>query len=318
MIYNIFKEVIKINTFPNFYKCTNTTDNFFSYYIELLNKAINVFEWKNVPDNIDTDTLETILFRCGDVAFFKYNDTFYISHGNQSGELTYNFTPEKYLVSNPYIEKGKNFNLSPDIDSVIIYNTPADKFISLKSSFNEIIKRTAGILSDNLSSLNCLQINTRVQTIVTADNSNVAKSAEMKLKDLYDGKPYSVITSNLASNINIDDKSNANSKNIADLIDLNNYEYAQYLHNLGIESNENNKKSRMIVDELKDNNYECLHNLHILLDSRKKAVEKINRLFNLNISVDIKPHLKEKEEKVEKEEKEEKDDEYSESQGQNN
>ena len=304
--------MIKINTFPNFYKCTNTTDNFFSYYIELLNKAINVFEWKNVPDNIDTDTLETILFRCGDVAFFKYNDTFYISHGNSSGEMTYNFTPEKYLVSNPYIEKGKNFNLSPDIDSVIIYNTPADKYISLKSSFNEIIKRTAGILSDNLSSLNCLQINTRVQTIVTADNSNVAKSAEMKLKDLYDGKPYSVITSNLASNINIDDKSNANSKNIADLIDLNNYEYAQYLHALGIESNENNKKSRMIVDELKDNNFECLHNLHILLDSRKKSVEKINRLFNLNISVDIKPHLKEKEEK------EEKDDEYSESQRQNN
>ena len=287
-------------------------DNFFSYYIELLNKAINVFEWKNVPDNIDTDTLETILFRCGDVAFFKHNDTFYISHGNQSGEMTYNFTPEKYLVSNPYIEKGKNFNLSPDIDSVIIYNTPADKYISLKSSFNEIIKRTAGILSDNLSSLNCLQINTRVQTIVTADNSNVAKSAEMKLKDLYDGKPYSVITSNLASNINIDDKSNANSKNIADLIDLNNYEYAQYLHALGIESNENNKKSRMVVDELKDNNYECLHNLHILLDSRKKAVEKINRLFNLSISVDIKPHLKEKEEK------EGKDDEYSESQRQNN
>ena len=304
--------MIKINTFPNFYKCTNTTDNFFSYYIELLNKAINVFEWKNVPDNIDTDTLETILFRCGDVAFFKYNDTFYISHGNQSGEMTYNFTPEKYLVSNPYIEKGKNFNLSPDIDSVIIYNTPADKYISLKSSFNEIIKRTAGILSDNLSSLNCLQINTRVQTIVTADNSNVAKSAEMKLKDLYEGKPYSVITSNLASNINIDDKSNANSKNIADLIDLNNYEYAQFLHALGIESNENNKKSRMVVDELKDNNYECLHNLHILLDSRKKAVEKINRLFNLDISVDIKPHLKEKEEK------EDKDDEYSESQRQNN
>ena len=304
--------MIKINTFPNFYKCTNTTDNFFSYYIELLNKAINVFEWKNVPDNIDTDTLETILFRCGDVAFFKYNDTFYISHGNQSGEMTYNFTPEKYLVSNPYIEKGKNFNLSPDIDSVIIYNTPADKYISLKSSFNEIIKRTAGILSDNLSSLNCLQINTRVQTIVTADNSNVAKSAEMKLKDLYDGKPYSVITSNLASNINIDDKSNANSKNIADLIDLNNYEYAQYLHALGIESNEKNKKSRMVVDELKDNNFECLHNLHILLDSRKKAVEKINRLFNLDITVDIKPHLKEKEEK------EEKENENSEGQGQNN
>ena len=52
--------------------------------------------------------------------------------------------------------------------------------------------------------------------------------------------------------------------------------------------------------------------MHILLDSRKKAVEKINRLFNLNISVDIKPHLKEKEEK------EEKDDEYSKSKRQNN
>ena len=87
---------------------------------------------------------------------------------------------------------------------------------------------------------------------------------------------------------------------------------------LGIESNENNKKSRMITDELRDNNVECIHNMHILLDSRKKAVEKINRLFNLDISVDIKSHLKEKEEKDEKEEKEEKDDEYSEGQRQNN
>lgn len=56
------------------------------------------------------------------------------------------------------------------------------------------------------------------------------------------------------------------------------------------------KKSRMVVDELKDNNFECIHNLHILLDSRKKAVEKINKMFNLNIKVDIKEHLKEKEE----------------------
>lgn len=295
-MYNIFKEVIKINTFPTFYKCTNTTDNFFSYYIELLNKAINIFEWSNVPDNIDTDTLETLLFRCGDVAFFKYNGTYYISHGNPSGELTYNYIAEKYLVSNPYIEKGKNFYLQPDIDSVIIYNTPQDKYLQIKSAFNEIIKRTAGILSDNLSSLNCLQINSRVQTLVTADSANIAKSAELKLKDMYEGKPYSVITSNLASNITIDDKNNANTKNISELIDLNNYEYAQYLHALGIESNENNKKSRMVVDELKDNNFECIHNLHILLDSRKKAVEKINKLFNLNIKVDIKEHLKEKEE----------------------
>ena len=48
------------------------------------------------------------------------------------------------------------------------------------------------------------------------------------------------------------------------------------------------------------------------LPTSKKAVEKINRVFNLNISVDIKPHLKEKEEK------EEKNNEYSESQRQNN
>lgn len=284
-----------ILTYPNFYKCTNTTENFFSYYIELLNKAINIFDWKNLPEGIDSDSLELILFRCGDVAFFKHNEKYYISHGEPTGEINFNYTPNKYLVCNPYIENGKNFTLTPDIDSVIIYNTPMDKYITIHSAFNQIIKRTSGILADNLSSLNCLQINTRVQTIVTADNSNIAKSAELKLKDMYDGKPYSVITSNLASNINIDDKSNANSKNIADLIDLNNYEYAQYLHALGIESNENNKKSRMVVDELKDNNYECLHNLHILLDSRKKAIERINNIFGLNISVDIKEHLREKE-----------------------
>ena len=98
--------------------------------------------------------------------------------------------------------------------------------------------------------------------MVTADNSNIAKSAETVLKEMYEGKPYKVITNNLANNITIENKNNTNSNTFSELINLNNYMYAQYLHSIGIKSNESQKKERLITAEIDENDPECQINLN--------------------------------------------------------
>lgn len=279
--------MIKIFTLPEFYKCTNTTDNFNSFYFELLNKALSLFEWKNLPENIDSDMIEFFLLTRGHVAFFKSEDKLHVTFGTPSDRLNENYTFSKYLVTNPYISDGKTFNLSVGSECVVVYNTPADKISITKSIFNRCLRRTAGILADNISSLNCLQINSRVQTMVTADNSNIAKSAETVLKEMYEGKPYKVITNNLANNITIENKNNTNSNTFSELINLNNYMYAQYLHSIGIKSNETSKKERLITDEIDENDTECQINLNQMFRCREKAVEKINTLFGTNIEIKL-------------------------------
>ena len=279
--------MIEIFTLPEFYKCTNTTDNFNSFYFELLDKALSLFEWKNLPVNIDSDMLEFFLLTRGHIAFFKNDGQIHATFGTPADTLSENYTFTKYLVTNPYISNGKTFNLTVGSECVIVYNTPADKISITKSIFNRCLRRTAGILADNMSSLNCLQINSRVQTMVTADNSTIAKSAESVLKEMYEGKPYKVITSTLANNIQIENKNNVNSNTFSELINLNNYMYAQFLHSIGIKSNESSKKERLITAEIDENDTECQINLNQMFKSRKKAIEKINNLFGTNIEIKL-------------------------------
>ena len=279
--------MIKIFKLPEFYKCTNTVDNFNSFYFELLDKALSLFEWKNLPENIDGDMIEFFLLTRGHIAFFKSEEKIHATFGTPSDTLDENYTFTKYLITNPYIANGKTFNLTVGSECIVVYNTPADKISITKSIFNRSLRRTAGILADNMSSLNCLQINSRVQTMVTADNSNIAKSAESVLKEMYEGKPYKVITNNLANNITIENKNNTNSNTFSELINLNNYMYAQYLHSIGIKSNESSKKERLITAEIDDNDTECQINLNQMITSREKAVEKINRLFGTEIEVKV-------------------------------
>jgi len=53
------------------------------------------------------------------------------------------------------------------------------------------------LLADNIVSINCAQINTRVEAVFTADSEGQAVAGEAVLKKLYSGQPYQVLRSDL-------------------------------------------------------------------------------------------------------------------------
>lgn len=273
-----------------FYKCTDTTLNYFSYRDELLNKAMSIFEFENLPETIDSDSLNFFRLINGHVGFFMLNNNLYCSWGTLGGELNINREWSKYIITNPALQKSYEFNI--DKDCIVMYNSPIQKF-TLRSNFYDILRRTAGILSDNLSSINCMQINSRVQSIVSVDNSNLASSAEIALKDKYNGKPYRVLTNNLANTIKVDDTAHNSITDIKDLINLNNYMYAQFLHTIGISSLEVQKPEHILSAESTDDYEECQINLDIMLKSIQSAIDKINKKWGFDIKVKT-PYKKER------------------------
>ena len=55
---------------------------------------------------------------------------------------------------------------------------------------------------------------------------------------------------------------------------------------LGINNSNTDKKERLLVDEVNSNNDFILVNIDHMYDERKRAVEEINKKFNLNITVE--------------------------------
>ena len=104
---------------------TSAMDNNFTYmqyYERLLNIALSVFEWKNVPDTVDTRWLELSLLRDGKAVFFEDEVLGYLAlRVAVGGPLNvYNIPINRRAFGNNDYQK----QLTSE-DSVLIYNNLA-------------------------------------------------------------------------------------------------------------------------------------------------------------------------------------------------
>lgn len=273
-------------------------DNYNFYFKWLLAKLHDLFIWKNIPDHIDVTALNNELFLNGQVCWTEMKDgKVYPLYGNVGGQENAFYCPTKYIIANPVLGS-KTVNIDPlngEVDGIMMYNSPADKtFTWLPGSggLYQLIKQTATLLADNIVSINTAQINSRVNTIVTADSLQLKNSAEEYLKRLYSGKPYTVMDENLLENIHINPVSSPQLANVlAQLIELHQYIIAQFFNNIGIKTNPVNKKERLITGEIDSVDNFLAVNLNEMLKSRQIACALINAMFDMDISVELAEEL---------------------------
>jgi len=274
-------------------------ENYNFYFKWLLAKLHDLFIWKNIPDHIDVTALNNELFLNGQVCWTEMKDgKVYPLYGNVGGQENAFYCPTKYIIANPVLGS-KTVNIDPlngEVEGIMMYNSPADKaFTWLPGSggLYQLIKQTATLLADNIVSINTAQINSRVNTIVTADSVQLKNSAEEYLKRLYSGKPYTVMDENLLENIHINPVSSPQLANVlAQLIELHQYIIAQFFNNIGIKTNPVNKKERLITGEIDSVDNFLAVNLNEMLKSRQVACALINAMFDMDISVELAEELK--------------------------
>lgn len=155
-----------------------------------------------------------------------------------------------------------------------------------------MISQTATLLADNIVSINCTQINTRVQAMVTADGRAQREGAEIALKKLYAGNPYQVLEADLIEKINVNPINTAAAgQNISELIDLHNYIVSNYFQSIGIRSNNIRKKSHVLQDEIDvQNDYLQISILEILANWQA-GFDRVNALYGTDIRVELNPAL---------------------------
>ena len=261
--------------------------NYDFYFKWLLNKTASCFYIKNLPDTMDEFYIKSTLLVDGDIGITDFNDKLYAVNGAPSGMPDEYYVPTQYTVANPILGS-KIFTRG--VDGVVVYNTALDKYVS--GGLFGLIDQTATLLADNVISINCNQINSRVAAIFTADSDAQAIAGEAILKKMYTGAPYQVVRSDIIEKIGVNPiATSAISQNITELVELNNYIIANYFQSIGIKSNDIRKKAHILEDEINSqNNYLQISILEILT-SWQKGFDEVNKIYNEDIQVELNPAL---------------------------
>lgn len=260
-------------------------ENFNFYFSWLLSKLHQLFIWENLPDTIDEQVLNDLLFLDGQVIWFKQNNNLYAVNGSYGGKINEYYLPTEAIVANPVLG---SHQLQIGKDCVVMTNSSTDRtYCSM--GLAPLINQTATLLADNIVSINCAQINTRIQALVVADSTQQKNSAELIMKELYSGKPFKVLEDSMIDKIKVNPITANPAANISELVELHQYIIAQFYQNVGIKMNAVMKKERLITEEINSQENFLAVSLETMEKARKTAVEKINELFGTEISVKINP-----------------------------
>ncbi len=258
------------------------------YFKHLLGKCHSLFKLGNVPEKFDTHYFLNSLFLFGQVGVADFNGNLYAVLGNPGGEPNAYYKPTQYVVANPVLgSKQFTINKGREDNAVVVYLTPSDETPAMASGLYPLIQQTATLMADNIVSINCAQMNTRVQAIVTADTPELRKSAEIALQQLYGGKPWQVLDQDLMDKIGVNPIAGATTANsLQQLIETQQYLMAQFYQNLGIKSNAINKKERLITDEVNSQDDFISISFNTMFESIKNGLERVNEMFGTDITIE--------------------------------
>lgn len=268
----------------------NNREILFDYFFKsLLSKCNALFEWQNLPETINENFLNSCLFLSGYIAFFEKGGSLHANIGGLGGKPDENYYNTRFILANPILGNAE-FEIGKNCE--IMYNTASDQqllnlTLTQTGGLYTLIHTTATMLTDNALSINSAQINSRVQSVFRADNDGQAQSARAFLERQYSGEPFSIITSDDLQKFDVLNLATDTGDNLTHLIELHQHIIADFYNQIGITTTPYQKKERLITDEINSIDRMTACTLSAMLSAREEACEKINKMFDTNISVKL-------------------------------
>lgn len=244
-----------------------------------LAKTQSMFEYAGLPDSIPQKELERLLQTTGNAFVTSVDGVLYALSGGKGGEPDVYGRATLYTVANPALKLNKTYDIQKD--GVLIEND------SNGESLLPLIGRYAVLHTDGLISLNTASILTRITMLISASDDKTKQSADEFLHKIQDGE-FSIIGENaFFKGVNMQTAPTTNSVYITQLIELIQYYKASMYNELGLNANYNMKRERLNLGEVSMNVDVLLPYVDNMLKERQNAVEKINEMFDTEISVKL-------------------------------
>lgn len=248
---------------------------FRQYYNRLVELAISMFEWKNLPDTIDARFLELCLFTDGQAIFFKDEELGFLALQNAANG---GFNVYRIPVNRrAYAVNGYNKQLT-EKDSVIIFNN----YLHTNSQLDSVM------FAKRLYNLDrAIDVNANAQkTPVLIKCDETQRLTMVNLYKMFDGnEPF--IFGDKSLNTNAVQVLKTDAPYVADkLYQLKTQIWNEALTYLGISNTNVQKKERLITDEVTRNQGGTIASRYSRLNARRDACKQINDMFGLDIWCD--------------------------------
>lgn len=251
-------------------------DTFIDYFTRLQEICINMFEWSNLPETVDERFLELTLCEYGYAIYF--NDEVIgdlVATSMIGGPLDVYRIPTRRTA---YAVNGYQKNLT-DKDSVLIFNnylhTPSMLTIILYARRLYEIERT-------------IDVNVKAQKTPVAILCDESQLFTMKnVYEKYDGNEPVIFGAR-----NLDMKGIQAMKTdapfVADKLNiLKRQIWNEAMTIFGVENANAEKKERLVTDEVLSNLGGVQAQRYVMLNSRRQAANKINKMFGTEIEVNF-------------------------------
>lgn len=248
---------------------------FTDWYYRIMLISRSVFEYTGLPNGIDEKWIERYLFTDGQCVFFKDPEKgFMVAKVTPNGPL--NHYDEPTLVR-PFNTGYMGEDLENNIDCVVIKN-------------NDIMRPTSPTVQ--LYALKLANIDRTIDVNIQAQKMPLiikcSEKQKLSLKQVIakrnDNEP--VIFADKGLDTEGIEVLNTNAPIVFKDLELEKHMvWNECMTWLGINNANMDKKERLVDDEVQANNEQVEASFNVALKAREQAVEQINKLFGLNITV---------------------------------
>lgn len=257
---------------------TNKKEQLSKFRADMLNKSLTMFEWKNLPDTLPAVEIEKQLQTNGYSIIAKVEGNIYAFQGGFSGQDPYN-QPTKAIVNNPSLNYNGTFTINDDC--VIIKND------DMQQGLIHIYNKYGTLLIENQITMLMTDYNYRMPFTISSKDDTTTQSAREYLQKIIDGSLGVIGEAKLFDALKVTPTNNKGVNSFADLYGYQQFIEAQLNNTIGLATNNNMKRERLTTNEIEVNKNASYPLIDNMLRNRKQAVEKINKMFDLDIDVEF-------------------------------
>lgn len=257
---------------------TNKKEQLSKFRADMLNKSLTMFEWKNLPDTLPAVEIEKQLQTNGYSIIAKVQGNIYAFQGGFSGQDPYN-QPTTAIVNNPSLKYNGTFTINEDC--VIIKND------DMQQGLIHIYNKYGTLLIENQITMLMTDYNYRMPFTISSKDDTTTQSAREYLQKVIDGSLGVIGEAKLFDALKVTPTNNKGVNSFADLYGYQQFIEAQLNNTIGLATNNNMKRERLTTNEIEVNKNASYPLIDNMLRNRKQAVEKINKMFDLDIDVEF-------------------------------
>lgn len=251
------------------------------------NVLINRVVVDNLPEEIDSKFLLYHVLLYGRVLFFKAGGKYHVMWFSGKGHLNEYYIQKDFLVVNPWATE-TNGDYEENKTACILYSDINAYIENADVGLYDIVEEYSEIINQIDKSIKALAKNSKVIAFLTGSTTSFVHSARQVINRLLDSDEcIGVMEESLVDNIKVNPISEKMDYKFSELIKARQYYISDFYQKIGISANMNMKAERLtdnesqLIDSVSDIDFE-----HII-DNLNFSVEKINSLFNLNISFSL-------------------------------